>query len=196
MAENEYQFNKSANDAVPGSVPKAQLEELGLKVKETSLAIEKAKHDHTVADTEAGISDAKVKAAKTMIDLLKVYSPIDGEVVAVRRHQGEAVQSGDIGVIHIMNRDKLWVKISTVPGDRFAREQFESQPATVEITVAGGKKVSVPGKVDYVSPQSHQGNNYEVRVEVRRPSRDAPWPIYPGMTADVFIAPKAAEASR
>ena len=192
VAQHEFQFNLAANAAVPGSVPKAKIEEYKLKVTETTLGIEKAEHDRDIAKAEAGIAVAKVDAAKTMIELLKVFSPIDGVVVAVRRHKGEAVQPTDLGVIHIINRDKLWVKI-LVPADRFAREQLENQRVTVEVTVAGGKdkKVSVPGKVVYVSPQSHQGDNYEVRAEVRREGRDAPWLLYPGMTAEVVVSPKA-----
>jgi multidrug efflux pump subunit AcrA (membrane-fusion protein) len=191
VAKNELQFNKDANTAVPGSVPKARLEELDLKVKETTLATEKAAHDFKVADTEAGIAAAKVDAAETMVKLLKVFSPIDGEVVLVRRHAGEAVQPADLGVIHISNRDKLWIKFY-VPGELYGREQFDNQPVTVEVKVTGGKKISVPGKVNFVSPQSHQGNNFEVRVEVQRESRDAPWLIHAGMTAGVIFPFKAA----
>ena len=37
---------------------------------------------------------------------------------------------------------------------------------------------------------------YTVRAEVRRESRDAPWPLYPGMKAEMFVPVKAVKPSR
>jgi multidrug resistance efflux pump len=188
MAKKDLDFSVKANHDVPGSVPQAKINEMQLKVTETTLGIEKAKHDHEIAVSEVGIAAAKVEAAKTMIDLLKVYSPIDGEVDVVRKHKGEAVQPNEPGVIHIVNREKLWVQVR-VEARAFAREQLENQPVSVEAEVAGGRKLSVSGKVINVSSQTDSGGTYAVRAEVRRESRDAPW-LYPGMQAKMVISLK------
>jgi multidrug resistance efflux pump len=150
---------------VPGSVPKAKIEELRLKCTETKLAIEKAKHDKAVAEAEAGIAAAEVDAAKTMIELLKVYSPIDGEVVDVRAHKGEAVQPTTPGVVNIVGLNRVWVQ-GPVPAADFAREQLENQRVTVEVAVTRTRKVSFPGKITAVSPLTDAGGSYTVRAEV------------------------------
>ena len=117
---------------MPRTVPQAKIDELELKVIETDLAIDKATHDRAIAQADAGVAAAEVHAAETMIELLKVYSPIDGEVDDVRKHKGEAVQASEPGVIHIVNRNKLWVVVR-VSAREFAREQLENQPVTVEV---------------------------------------------------------------
>jgi multidrug resistance efflux pump len=195
MAVRDLEFSVSANKKVHGSVPQAKIDELELKVTETTLAIKKAIHDREVARTEAGIAAAEFEAAKTMIELLKLNSPIDGEVDEVRKHVGEAVQATETGVIHIVNRNKLWVRVS-VPAREIAREQVENQLVTVEVDTGGGRKFSVQGKVISVSPETDSGGTYTIRAEVRREGRDAPWPLYPGMQAEMVVTVKALEASR
>ncbi len=165
VAKKELEYNKKANDRVPGTVPKSKLDEFELKCVETSLAIEKATHDHIVAVSETGIAAAEVKAAETMVELLKVYSPIDGEVVEVQAHKGEAVQPTKPGVIHIVGLSKVWLEGQVLAAD-FTREQLENQPVTVEVSTIGTKKTSVPGKIVYVSPLTESGRSYMVRAEV------------------------------
>jgi multidrug resistance efflux pump len=186
VAKREFDYNVEANRKVPGTVPKAKLDELELKCTETKLAIEKAEHDQKVAKAEAGIADAEVAAAKTMIELLKVYSPIDGEVVEVRAHKGEAVQPNGPGVIHIVGLNKVWVEGQVSAAD-FAREQLENQPVTVEVAVTRTQKMSVPGKVFSVSPLTEAGGSYIVRAEVQSEK------LHPGMAAEMIIPVKPSE---
>jgi multidrug efflux pump subunit AcrA (membrane-fusion protein) len=190
VAQKEFVYNTQANQKVPGSVPKAKMDELELKCDETRLAITKAKHDKAVAEAEAGIADAEVKAAETMIELLKVKSPIDGEVVEVHKHKGEAVQPGESGVIRIVNLDKLWVE-GPVEAAKFSREQLDNQPVSIEIPGAGTAKITVPGKVIFVSPEAESGDtsygSYTVRAEVQRERRDVPLPLHSGMRVEMVI---------
>ncbi len=202
VAKNDLQYNRDANDplrgGVPGSVPKATIADKELKYLETKLSIEKADLDFRVAQAEAKVAAAEVQAAQTVVDLMKVKAPFDGEVDVVRKHVGEAVQPNEPGVVHIVNRNKLRVQ-AEVSDREYAREQMDNQPVTVQVHLAGGKTFSVQGRVIYTSPQTTVGGNggmYQVRAEVLRPSRDAPWPVYPGMQADMFISPKPAEATR
>ena len=200
VAKKELEYNKKANDRVPGTVPKSKLDELELKCIETSLAIEKATHDHIVAVSETGIAAAEVKAAETMVELLKVYSPIDGEVVEVRAHKGEAVQPTQPGVIHIVGLNKVWVE-GQVSAAEFTREQLENRSVTVEVAIkSAGKnsteKKSIAGKIVYVSPITEAGGGFMVRAEVVREKRDVPLPLqsrrprrdgYPGHAMSVKL---------
>jgi multidrug resistance efflux pump len=129
-----------------------------------------------------------------MIDLLKVISPIDGQVVAVRAHKGEAVQPTQPGVIHIVGLDKVWVEGQVKAAD-FAREQFEiGQPVTVEVvtkapdvSVSGTtrtQKTTVSGKIKLISPLTETGGSYLVRAEVQSEK------LHPGMTVEMVIPVK------
>ena len=195
-AIKDLEYNNKANRNVPGTVPQAKIDELTLKETETKLAIEKATHDHLVAVSEAGIEAAEVKSAETMIDLLKVYSPIDGEVVEVRKHKGEAVQPGEPGVIRVVGLDKLWVEGQVSAAD-FTREQLENQPVTVEVTIGPighRQKKTVPGRITCVSPLTESGGNYLVRAEVQREKRELPMTLNTGDQAEMVIPVRSADA--
>ena len=60
----EYELNKKANEAVPGSVSKQQVEGLLLKRKEADLAVEKARRDQRIAEKEAKVAKAELDRAK------------------------------------------------------------------------------------------------------------------------------------
>ena len=74
---------------------------------------------------EAKVAKAEVEAAKVMVDRHKVLSPIDGVVVDVRAHKGEAVQPAQ-PVIRVVKLDSLWVE-GDVPAAEFARAELEGQ---------------------------------------------------------------------
>jgi multidrug efflux pump subunit AcrA (membrane-fusion protein) len=195
VAKQELQYNEDANRNVPRSVPQAKIDELKLKVVETNLAIEKAVHDRTVAKMEAAVAGAEVDAANVMIELLKVNAPIDGQVIEVRAHKGEAVQPaqpGQPGMIQIVSLDKLWVR-GEVSAKDYARSQLANQPVTVEVEVRG-HKTTVTGQIDFVAPITNTGGTYQVRAVVKRPKRDASWPLHAGMQAEMIIPLRTAEA--
>ncbi len=189
VAESDLDFSQKANRGVPGTVPQARINELKLKCTETSLAIDKAKHDRIVAEAEAAVTAAEVKAAETMVELLKVYSPIDGEVAEVKAHKGEAVQPTQPGVIKIVGLNKLWVEGQVKAAD-FTREQLDGRPVTVEVGGSDKAKVSVPGKIVFVSPLTEQGGSFMVRAEVLREKREAPLPLHSGDHVEMVIPVK------
>jgi len=188
-AKKELEFNQKANRDVPGSVPQAKIDELELKCKETSLAIDKARHERAVAEKEAAVAYAEVKAAETMIDLLTVKAPFDGEVFEVKAHKGEAVQPSQ-PVIHIVHVDTLWVE-GSVSG--FARSELEGQPVKVEVDIPHTPKFKADGKIIFESSMTDP-SGFTVRAEIQRQNRDDPWPVRPGMTGQMTIEVKAAEA--
>jgi multidrug resistance efflux pump len=193
-AAKELEYNQKANIDVPKTVPKAKIEELVLKCKETELAIEKAVHERIVAEAEMGIAAAEVKAMETAIELLEVKSPISGEVVEVGVHEGEAVQPGQPGVLHIVGLDRLWVQ-GPVSASAVDRNQLTRQPVTVEFETSPGHKITAHGEVVFVSPLNDLGGTYQVRAEIRRDSREALLPFHPGMQGVVMTIPlKPAEA--
>ncbi len=182
VAQAESKVNLEANAKVPGSVPQVRLNELYLKCKETELAIEKSKLDRKVAAEEADVAKAEVEAAKVTVDRHKLVSPIDGEVVAIRAHKGEAVQPS-VAVLHVVNLDRLWVEARQVPAAKFARSELEGQPVTVEFVITRDVKKSLSGKVVFVNPLTDSGDTYMVRAEVENKDNM----LSPGMQASMTI---------
>ena len=185
VAKAEYNVNKEANDQVHGSVPKVRLSELFLKCKETELAIEKATLDQTVAAAEAKVAQAEVGAARVMVDLHKLVSPIAGVVVDIRAHKGEAVQPSQ-AVIHVVKLTSLWVQ-GNVPAARFARAELEGKKVMVDVVITRGEKRSLPGEVVFARPLTDTGDSYMVRAKVANQELNGSWLLSPGMQAEMKI---------
>ena len=64
VSKADYEYNKEANEQVPGSVPQAKLNELLLKCNEAELAVEKAKSRQHTDAKRADIGKAVLEAAK------------------------------------------------------------------------------------------------------------------------------------
>jgi multidrug efflux pump subunit AcrA (membrane-fusion protein) len=185
VAEAAFRVNDEANRKVPGSVPLEKLRELELEWTKNKLGIEKSKLEQIVAQHEALVAKAELEAAKVTVSRHKLLSPIAGEVYKIDAHNGEAVQP-NLAAIHIVNLDRLWVE-GRVPASRFARAELKGQQATVDVVITGGEKVSLPGEVDFVNPQTESGGSYIVRVKVKNRRAGDDWVLHPGMTAEMNI---------
>ena len=173
VADAELKTNQKANKDVPSTVPQVRISELELKCTETKLAIDKAMSDQKLADEEAKVAAAEADAAKVIVERHKVVSPIAGEIVDVRFHQGEAVQPTQ-PVIRVMNLGTLWVQ-GDVPGRNFGRAELQGQDVTVDFVIPPrGEKRSLPGKVIFVKPTTDTGNTYMVRARSRTAKSTAP----------------------
>ena len=183
VAKAELEVNQKSNEDVPGSVSQVRLNELILKCKETELAIEKATLDRNIAAAEARVGKAEVEAAKVMVDRHKVVSPINGVVVDIRAHKGEAfLPTQDRAVIRVVNLDTLWVQ-GDVSAARYARADLENKKVTVDVVIAHGEKRALDGEIIYVSPLTDTGDSYQVRAKV---ANSKGW-LSPGMQAEMNI---------
>ena len=186
VADAELKTNLQANKDVPRTVPQVRIRELELKCTETKLAIDKAVSDQKLAKKEAQVAAAEADSAKVIVERHKVVSPIAGEIVDVRFHQGEAVQPTQ-PVIRVMNLGTLWVQ-GDVPGGNFGRAELQGQDVTVNFVIPPrGEKGSLPGKVTFVKPTTDTGNTYMVRATVENRKVNGAWLLSPGMRAEMNI---------
>jgi multidrug resistance efflux pump len=185
VADAELQVNNKANQNYPGSVPWVRINELGLKCTETKLAITKAESDREIADEEAKVAKAEVDAADVMVKRHEIRSPVDGVVVEIRAHKGEAVQPTQ-AVIHVVKLDSLWVE-GFVPAKDFARSQLEGQDVTIDVDVAAKLKSTLRGKIIFVKPLTETGERYMVRARVENRKVSGSWLLTPGTQVEMSI---------
>ena len=185
VAMAEYEVNAEANRRVPGAVPQTELNRLLLKCKETTLAIDKAKLDMRVAGHEAAVAQAEADAAQENIARRQIKSPLDGVVVELHRHQGEWVQPGD-QVLHIVRMDRLWVEGFLRTTD-FTRAEIHNRNVTVDVKLARGQSVTIPGTVVFVRPTTEAGGTFLFRAEIQNQKQGNHWVLSPGLSADMTI---------
>ena len=90
------------------------------------MQIEQARLNFKVASLSAKTGKARVEAAELLIELSRVESPIDGEVVKVYPHAGEWVNRGD-PIARVVRMDRLRVE-GFLEAEKFTPREIAGQP--------------------------------------------------------------------
>jgi multidrug resistance efflux pump len=185
VAEAEFQEKKVVNDKVPNAVSKMELRRLELTRQRALLQIDKSRMEQRVARMTAQVHEAEVKAAEVNIARREIRAPADGMVVSVFKHAGEWVGPGD-AVLRVVRMDRLRIE-GFISAAEYNPGEIGDRPVTVEIDLARGRTVQLPGKVVFVSPLVQAGNKYRVRAEAENRQEGGHWLLRPGMDATMTI---------
>jgi multidrug efflux pump subunit AcrA (membrane-fusion protein) len=185
VAIAELATNEQINAKTPGLVPATEIRKLRLTKKRAELQIDKSKLDQSVAEMQAKVHDAAVKAADETIARRKILSPMDGEVIARIKERGEWVNAGE-PVLRVIRMDRLKVE-GLLPAADLNPDELIERPVLVEVALAHGRTAQFEGQVTYISPLVTAGNKYRVRAEVLNRAEKNQWLLRPGMTAVVSI---------
>lgn len=175
----------AANRKVPGTVQAEEIRRVKLEWRRALLSIKQAELDQKLAGLTAKSKGADVDAAEKNIERRHIKAPIDGEVAAVLKHEGEWVSPGDT-ILHIVNLETLRVS-GYVNASQYDPQDIQGRKVTVEVELAHGRRVKVPGKVVYVSPIVQSGGEYAVWAEVKNRHEGQQWALRPGLTARMTI---------
>jgi macrolide-specific efflux system membrane fusion protein len=188
VAQAEYQAALEVNRKVPGTVPTTEVRRLELTQHRAFLQIDKSKTDQRVAKLQADVNQAAVDAATAAIERRRVCSPVDGIVLAVLKQPGEWVQAGE-PVARVARMDSLRVE-GFLSAAQYNASELASRPVVVQLELARGRKVELPGRVTFVSPMVQAGNRYRLRAEVENRQENGQWLLRPGMEARMLISLK------
>jgi multidrug efflux pump subunit AcrA (membrane-fusion protein) len=181
VAEVDLNRDRAANARVPGSVPEIEISQKELMFEKSKLQIEKAQKDRVIAELDARTKGAELGAAKVALEKRSIYAPFSGEVVKLQREKSEWVNPGD-PILTLMRFDVLYAE-AWAPVSQFDREDLLGKNVTVTVPRAGGKEISLPGKVVYVSQMVESGDTLKVRAEVQNVKEGTSWAIQPSISA-------------
>ncbi|MGB5792239.1 efflux RND transporter periplasmic adaptor subunit, partial [Poseidonibacter sp.] len=120
----------------------------------------------------------KIKNAKTSIEGIKVYSPIDALVVAKNINNKSAVKSGTL-LLQLADINKLWFIAKVYQKDiTFIKKDMQA------MIYIDGLTQAVKSKVDFIYPIVDDANK---TIDVRFIIDNADLQIYPNMFASVKI---------
>lgn len=143
----------------------------------------------TAAAAEVERTQAVLQATQSLLDDLKLYSPMDGTVLTRNYEPGEYVAAG-VALATIADLDHLWVKVY-IPTDDLPSVQLGQQ---VAFTVSGDttqytgtvSHIATKGEFTPKTIQTKQERTnvvYEVKIEIDNVSGA----LKPGMPADVVF---------
>jgi len=143
----------------------------------------------TAAAAEVERTQAVLQATQSLLDDLKLYSPMDGTVLTRNYEPGEYIAAG-VALATIADLDHLWVKVY-IPTDDLPSVQLGQQ---VAFTVSGDttqytgtvSHIATKGEFTPKTIQTKQERTnvvYEVKIEIDNVSGA----LKPGMPADVVF---------
>ena len=185
VARDDYDRSAKLNRSSRGAVSLSDIQRLILMQHRARLQIEKSLLDLEVAKMSAEVHKSEVEATQESINRRQILSPIDGVVVEVYRQAGEWVNPGE-PVMRVVRMDRLRVE-RFLNANEHDPGRISGRPVTVEVELAGRRKVQLSGQIVFVSPLIRAGNIYRVRAEVENRKRDGQWLLRPGMAATMTI---------
>ncbi len=189
VSKAEYEQALEINRTQPGTISLAELRRRLLKVRETNLAIEQAKMNQRIAGQKLKISEAELKAAEEILERRMIRSPLDGEIVEIYRHLGEAVQTvSDPVVMHVVGLQRLRVE-GFLDAEKITRAAVIGQPVEVTVKLLGSNK-PFTGRVVFVKPLFQGGAKYQVLAEIDNRKEGGLWLLGPGLDAEMTIKVK------
>lgn len=185
VAKAEYEQAVEANHKAPLAISHAEVRRLWFALERAKLQIEQAALEQRVAEMQSDATAAKVHQAEVALERRQIYSPIEGMIVEVLRKEGEWVNPGDT-LLRIIRLDKLRVK-GSVDAQRFTPSELLGRPIVLEVELARGRVVSLPGKVEFVNPELNDLNQFNIWAEVENQQQGGYWVVEPGRTGRMTI---------
>lgn len=150
-------YERLLKASLDGAVTPEELDEAKIQVTVEHARLDMENFNHQQAQLE-------MASKKAVLDKMTLLSPINGRVEKLYLQVGESVDSGNPRVVHVENRDPLWVE-GNVPF-ALAAKLHEGDPATVvysDRSTARGKVIFIAGVADPAS------GTLRVKVQVANP---------------------------
>ncbi len=185
VAKAKYEKLKESNRLSAKSVPEVELNEAKLDWDHFMLAIEKSYHDQELAKYEALSKQAELDAADLAIERRTIKAPFGGVVEEIKRKQDEWVQPGDT-ILTLLQLDTMHVE-GAVEESKYDPHEIQGCDVSVEVELARGRKVTIPGRIIKVSSMVQYHGVYNVRAEIANQQQFGSWVLRDGLPATMTI---------
>jgi multidrug resistance efflux pump len=166
MAMIEHTAMVQANKNVVGTFPDIEVKKAELAVAQASANLELQKYTLEVVKVgDTNVAESELARAEVLIELRKIYAPIDGIIVDIKSAEGKWLREGD-PVLHIENLDTLWVQVF-VDARRYTESDIMGKPATIRATLANGKVEMFEGHVFFCDQKIDANYNFLAYLEIQ-----------------------------
>ncbi len=192
VARIEWQRNQIANNETPRTITAMEMERLLLTYHRSLWEIKQAEVDLKIAGLEEEVAQTEWRAAVDSVERHIIRSPLNGEIIDVKHHEGEWVQPNNSNgdpVFHIVRLDTLWVSGRADSG-RIPRGKILERRVDIHIKELPAQLQPLSGIVQFASPEIQSGQyRVLVRIENRKDS-DGHWLLLPGMRGTITVTLK------
>jgi macrolide-specific efflux system membrane fusion protein len=172
------------NAKVPNSVVVSEMRRRKLAWDKAVLSIEQARMEQQKARHEMEAKAEEMQLAKLGIDRRKIFSPMGGLVVAVKKRAGAWITKGE-PLVRMVRMDRLRVA-GHVNANHYGPHEVAGRAVTIRAHLERGRTERFTGKISFVHPEQN-GGDYLVWAEVDNRLVDEQWVLRPGLHVDVAI---------
>lgn len=143
--------------------------------------------EHETKGLAVHVKQAALDAAENELSRRKILLTEDWKGIVLERmkNPGEWVQPGDT-IVRIARMDRLRVK-GYVRADVVSPHELRDRTAKVSVPVDQGRRMEIPGKVTFASPEILTNGRFRVTVEIDNQLEEGQWLARPGQFAEVII---------
>ena len=140
-----YQSMLDAVRKVDKVVSQNDLNQKQFEWEKMKLAIQQANNQKVVDGFTAEAKKAEAELAQNGIERREIRAPFDGVIQEIKPHLGEWVKPGD-SVLRMIRLDHLSVQ-HRADSKLYNPADLADRPVTVQVTLPGGRKAELPGKI-------------------------------------------------
>lgn len=180
VAVSDLRRSEQANMRVANSVPTSRIEKQRLERDRTMLQLQQAEREFKIAQLKTKLVLNDIAMAEDSLKKTTIVSPVDGVVVAIKKHAGEWVEPSQT-LVKILKVDRLRIEGSIAASQ--ARRLKIGMPVQVRFAVDWvGEPVA--GTITFISPEA---NPHNLTVQVWAEIANTGQQLLPGLKGDVVI---------
>ncbi|QDU98987.1 efflux RND transporter periplasmic adaptor subunit [Lignipirellula cremea] len=189
VALAELQAALDVNQRVGGTLPQSEVRRFELAARKAKLLVERSESEKRLAGLALRGQNVTVNLARKNVSRCQVVSSISGEVIALKKQEGEWVNLGD-PIAHVVRLDTLRVEgfVTAASHDPI---EIVNQPVVATVKLAHGRQAQFAGRIVFVRPVVQGGGQFLVCAEVANRTQDGHWLLRPGMLTDMTIGAEA-----
>jgi len=183
VAETELRRAIESVEKYRKSVSETEMDRLRLTAQRTALEVEQAELVLEKARLTEQLKANDLAIAERTIERRRIISPIDGMVVQIHRHRGEAVEAAQT-VMRVVRINRL--RAEGLLNARDLRGELVGRRVTLNVTVPGSEQTQFTGRVVFVSPEINPvSGQTKIWAEIENPQLV----LRPGLNGSLTIEP-------
>ncbi len=186
VALADYETNQKLREK--SAITEPELARFKLAEEQTSLQIEKSKHEMSIADKDVDVQEQAVKLALNELGKHKIHSTLSGVVAEVLKKKGEWVSAGET-VMRISRMDRLQVQ-GLLSVKSISQHELRECDVIVRLKLVNDEVHEFEGVVAHIDPEQKAGGNYSVWAEVDNRQVNDNWLLLPFAEVSMEIVPR------
>ena len=188
VAEAELNRAVESNKKFANAVSVTELEQLQLDRDRARAGIDEARYELSIAALTVRLKATNLVAAEQAFEKRKIYAPIPGQVVTIKKRTGEWIQPGE-KLFQVT--DSRRVRAECLLNAREFAEDLTDRPIRALLATKEGGPVTFEGRITFVDPEINPvSGQYRIWAELPNPDGR----LRPGHRITLQLAPAPAPA--